>query len=73
MVAELTDKFFQYFERLGRKKTEKTAWPSWFCPFSFAQLSSHQSDMYFSLYCAGKLKKYIEPRRNCYLARTLIP
>jgi hypothetical protein len=40
MMAELTEKFCQYFGRLGQKKQKKglaeLAWPSWFWPSCLA-------------------------------------
>jgi hypothetical protein len=43
-MAELTEKFCQYFGRLGQKKQKKglaeLAWPSWFWPSCLAIISS---------------------------------
>jgi hypothetical protein len=37
-MAELTDKFCQYFGRLGQKKTEKKVWPSWLGRVGFGRV-----------------------------------
>jgi hypothetical protein len=64
MMAELTDKFCQYFERFGQKKTKEKVWPSCLAILFFYLFSSKMSRnvSFITMHCYKTSDIAVKPR-----------
>jgi hypothetical protein len=78
MMAELTEKFCQYFGRLDqKKKTEKKVWPSWLGRVGFGRVvwQSNEQLIFFKMLIishlrVSKLVETVERKMLCLLPCT---